>query len=100
MRRKVRIKKAIYGRKVFNNKSELSYYKLYQQLKLQKELVMDVHIAVGKCEGYIKCDSAEEEIEAWQFLVDTGMAWKLQGWFGRQAQSMLDMGILKERNLQ
>ncbi len=96
----MRIKQAIYGRKVFNNKKELDYYKLYKQLKLEKGLVMDLHTAIGKCEGYIKCDTAEEEVKAWQFLVDTGMAWQLQGWFGRQAESMLAMGILKERNLQ
>jgi len=28
------------------------------------------------------------------------MAWELQGWFGRQAQNLLDMGICKEKNLQ
>lgn len=31
--------------------------------------------------------SEERTIEAWQLLVDTGMCWQLQGWFGRKAQS-------------
>lgn len=32
-------------------------------------------------------------IEAWQHLIDTGLAWRLQGTFGRQAQALIDAGI-------
>ena len=38
----------------------------------------------------------EEEhvvIKAWQKLIDTGLAWKLQGIFGRTAQILIDAGI-------
>lgn len=38
--------------------------------------------------------SHEEQIEAWQHLVDTGLAWKLQGFFGRTAQRLIDEGII------
>lgn len=31
--------------------------------------------------------------EAWQLLIDTGTAWKLQGWFGRVATSMIERGV-------
>ena len=34
-------------------------------------------------EGVIEAQSEEQEIEAWQHLIDTGLAWSLQGWFGR-----------------
>ena len=34
----------------------------------------------------------DEEIEAWQYLIDTGMAWQLQGWFGRTAKRLIDEG--------
>ena len=99
MKRKIKIKKAIYGKKSFSTKQEYTYYKLYKKLNLQKELVLDLHYAVGICEGYIRADTADQEIKAWQFLIDTGIVWKLQGWFGRQAQSLIDIGICKEKKL-
>lgn len=54
---------------------------------------MDSYTAVGIAEGFIEADSEEQVIEAWQKLIDTGMAWQLQGWFGRQAMSLIDAGI-------
>ena len=44
-------------------------------------------------------DTAEERadsfIAAWQMLIDTGLAWKLQGWFGRRAAQMIEEGLCK-----
>lgn len=54
---------------------------------------MDDYRAVGLAEGFID-GSDDEQIEAWQYLVDTGLAWRLQGWFGRTAKAMLDAGII------
>jgi len=39
MSRKIRIKNAIFGKKVFNSKVELQYYRKYKQINLTKELV-------------------------------------------------------------
>ena len=89
MTKKVRINKAIFGKKVFNSRVELEFYRRYKTMKLEKELVMDVHQAVGRAEGYIPCETAEEEIDAWQYLIDTGFAWQLQGWFGRQSDFLI-----------
>lgn len=36
----------------------------------------------------------EQQIEAWQHLHDTGLAYRLQGSFGRMAQHLLNEGII------
>ena len=35
-----------------------------------------------------------EYLEAWQTLVDTGVCWSLQGFFGRTATALLDAGLI------
>lgn len=54
---------------------------------------MNTYDAVMIAEGVQEPESEEQLIEAWQFLIDTGLCWQLQGWFGRQAQSLIDAGI-------
>jgi len=41
-------------------------------------------------------DSEPEELqrEAWQYLIDSGIAWSLQGWYGRRAAELIDSGII------
>lgn len=39
-----------------------------------------------------ECDSQDDLIEAWQYLIDTGLAWQLQGSYGRQAEAMIRNG--------
>ena len=40
----------------------------------------------------------EEHIKAWQHLIDTGLAWQLQGSFGRAARWLIEQGICHEPN--
>ena len=56
---------------------------------------MDNYKAIGLAEGFIEAKNEQEQIEAWQHLVDTGIVWKLQGWFGRNAARLIDNGIIK-----
>ena len=55
---------------------------------------MTAHNAIGLAEGFIEADSEEQFIEAWQFLLDTGLVWTLQGFFGRTAVSMIEEGFI------
>ena len=54
---------------------------------------MDTSTAVMIAEGVDEA-SEEKQIEAWQLLVDTGLCWQLQGWFGRTAQALIERGVI------
>ena len=44
-------------------------------------------------EGAQEPESDEQYIQAWQHLIDTGLAWTLQGFFGRTASAMIQNGV-------
>ena len=49
-----------------------------------------VAIAEGFCEG--EGASANEQMDAWAYIIKTGMAWTLQGWFGRTVNTLIKDG--------
>tara|TARA_R110000751_G_scaffold232062_3_gene333234 strand:- start:281 stop:451 length:171 start_codon:yes stop_codon:yes gene_type:complete len=51
--------------------------------------------AVDIVEGIVP-STEEEQIEAWQYLHDTGLAYQLQGMYGRAAISLLEQGAIHE----
>lgn len=57
---------------------------------------MDNYTAVGIAEGFVECDNKQTVIEAWQYLIDKGLAWTLQGWFGRTAKDLIKQGVCHE----
>ncbi len=42
-------------------------------------------------------ESMGDIIELFQFLVDSGMAWTLQGQYGRTARELIDRGIIDDK---
>ena len=52
--------------------------------------------AIGIAEGFLEANDEEQYISAWQHLIDTGLAWSLQGWFGRTAKYMIEQGFCNE----
>jgi len=56
---------------------------------------MDTYRATGLAEGWIETEDMNEIIQAWQHLHDTGVAYQLQGWFGRTAEALLERGVIR-----
>ena len=48
-------------------------------------------------EGVEEADK-ETQRAAWQYLVDSGLAWSLQGYFGRQAVRLIEAGEIHAKN--
>ena len=63
----------------------------------EKKGILDNYTAVGLAEGFIE-GTEEEVLEAWQYLVDTGLVWQLQGFFGRTAASLIEAGVILPAN--
>lgn len=53
---------------------------------------MATAIAEGFCEG--EGATEHQQLCAWQYLHDTKQAYRLQGWFGRNANAMVEAGII------
>lgn len=51
-------------------------------------------IAEGFCEG--ENATEEQQIEAWQYLHDTRLAYSLQGWYGRTATKLIEEGKINK----
>jgi len=53
---------------------------------------MDAYTATMIAEGVQEADE-ETQVAAWQHLIDTGLAWQLQGSFGRMAAQLIENGV-------
>ena len=61
---------------------------------MSTEYKFDAFTATGIAEGFVEAESEEQVITAWQYLHDTGLAYRLQGWFGRTAQALIEQGVI------
>ena len=72
------------------------------QQKLNLFTVSDVYTACGIIEGFVDIpnhvDKDNATLQAWQYLIDSGHAWTLQGWYGRNAKALIVQGICTPPN--
>lgn len=61
------------------------------------EFVDSSFTAVAWAEGFEEAPCDDAVVEAWQYLVDTGLAWTLQGWFGRTAMGLIEAGVIHKK---
>ena len=66
-----------------------------ENIKHKDFYAMDNYTAVGLAEGFIDAEDEDQVIAAWQHLHTTGLAYQLQGFFGRTAQHLLNEGIIQ-----
>ena len=65
----------------------------------EEEINWTPYLATAYVEGFCEGENAskEEQVQAWQYLIDIKLVWKLQGWFGRTARELINLGICKEK---
>lgn len=67
-------------------------------LALTPEVLQALLLCEGETEPNPALSPEEQErevLQAWQLLVDSGIVWTLQGWFGRRAYALLEAGLLR-----
>jgi hypothetical protein len=54
------------------------------------------YLATAYAEGFCEGEDATntQQLEAWAYLIMTGLCWSLQGQFGRNASNLIDSGII------
>jgi hypothetical protein len=67
-----------------------------QRIEEAEKNGMTPYKATGIAEGWIISRNEDTEVQAWQYLHDTGIAYKLQGTFGRIANSLKEAGYIKK----
>jgi hypothetical protein len=60
----------------------------------QSSVVWTASKAIGVAEGYIEASSTGEVMEAWSYLLVSGLHTQLQGFFGRRVAELIDRGLL------
>ena len=62
----------------------------------QERIGLDDFDAIMIAEGQIESDETTY-LDAWQYLEDTGLGYRLHGWFGRNLRALIRSGAIHER---
>lgn len=62
------------------------------------ETTMTTYDACSIVEGFCGYEPTEQEqLQAWAHLIETGAAWSLQGWYGRNAMALIEAGYISKQ---
>ena len=67
-----------------------------KEIKLSDGSVLNSYTAIGLTEGFIESDDSHDILKAWSFLGQSGLAFELQGWFGRNVKGLVESNYLNE----
>ena len=68
----------------------------------QETLIIDnTYIACAIAEGFCEGEgaSAEQQLQAWAYLIKDGIVWSLQGFYGRNATSLIENGLITKEGI-
>ena len=68
---------------------KLNFFKIQSPVQAIN-IIEDDDVPVG-------IDEYDANVLAWQYLIDTGIVWQLQGWYGRCATALIHEGICKAK---
>jgi hypothetical protein len=58
---------------------------------------MTIYDACSIVEGFCGYEpTQEEQLQAWSYLIKSGDAWRLQGWYGRNASYLINAGYISK----
>jgi hypothetical protein len=65
---------------------------------MTKKIKWNSYLATAYAEGFCEGEGAteREQLEAWAYLIKTGLCWSLQGWFGRTAVDLIEQGVISK----
>ena len=68
---------------------------------MRKEIEWTPYLATAYAEGFCEGEGAteQEQLEAWAYLIKTGLCWSLQGWFGRTASALIEHGLITKEGV-
>jgi hypothetical protein len=69
---------------------------------IKTQIQFTPYLASAYAEGFNEGEGAttREQLEAWAYLIKTGLCWSLQGFYGRTATNLIENGyISKDGNL-
>ena len=63
-----------------------------------EKIKFDTYKACAYAEGFCEGENAsiKEQLEAWAYLIKTGICWNLQGWYSRTASKLIDEGYISK----